>query len=105
MNCELKVAGYLGIAQKAGKVAAGDSAVLAALENRRACLVLVATDAASGVREEIIAKSQAQGLPFITWGNKITLGLCVGKSQRGAVAILDKGLANAIQKLLDAECL
>ncbi|MCL1872910.1 MAG: ribosomal L7Ae/L30e/S12e/Gadd45 family protein [Clostridiales bacterium] len=103
MNCELKVAGYLGIAQKAGKIAAGDSAVLAALENRRACLVLVATNAASSVQEEIIAKSQAHGLPFFTWGNKIALGLYIGKSQRGAVAVLDEGLANAIRKLLEKE--
>ncbi len=100
-----RIAGYLGIAQRAGKIAAGDEAVLKNLSSPQVFMVIVATDAATDVKKKIldvISKSKYnKQITCIQWNTKIALGHMVGKSQRGALAVLDEGFAKAIKKLMD----
>ncbi|MCR4963181.1 MAG: ribosomal L7Ae/L30e/S12e/Gadd45 family protein [Firmicutes bacterium] len=96
---ERKIAGYLGIAQKAGKLAAGDMAAANALRQGRAFLLVLAADAGPQVKEELF--SLLGDTPLIYWKNKSDLGKIVGKSHRGAAAVLDEGLAAAIRKAID----
>lgn len=93
-----RVAGYLGLAQRAGKIAAGDTAAKTALLKGRACLLVLAEDASAAVREELLAL--AGSVPVLFWPDKNDLGLIVGKSRRGALALLDEGFAGAIAKVL-----
>ncbi|MEG1537555.1 MAG: ribosomal L7Ae/L30e/S12e/Gadd45 family protein [Clostridiales bacterium] len=95
---EQKVAGYLGIAQKAGKIAAGDAVAMAALNAGRVCLLVLAADAAEQVLQSFSQEASAKAVPIIYWRGKNDLGRIVGKSRRGAVAVLDCGLAAAILK-------
>ena len=89
-----KIRGYIGIAQKAGKVAAGDTMVMEALKRKDVSLVIIAADAAESVVGEI---QRACGtVRIIRWRTKAELGLCTGKSPRGAIAVLDRGFAKAI---------
>ena len=80
-----QVAFALGLAQKAGKVAAGDFAVRSALNGGKAKLMLIASDAAETSRRELeyLAKSA---------------GSAIGKSPRTAVVITDNNFAAMIQK-------
>ena len=89
-----KIRGYIGIAQKAGKVVAGGTMVLEALKRKDVALVIIAEDAAESVNEEI--QKACGTVTVIRWQTKAELGLYTGKSPRGAIAILDKGFAKAI---------
>ena len=50
-----RIAGYLGLAQRAGKIAAGDSAAKTALVKGKAELLVLAEDAADSVKAELQA--------------------------------------------------
>ncbi len=94
-----RIAGYLGIAQKAGKIAAGDNMVKEALKRNKVELLVLADDIAVKLKEELSFAAEEQGITILQWPNKIDLGLIVGKSRRGAVAVLDTGFAQAIKKV------
>lgn len=96
-----KIAGYLGIAQRAGRIAAGDNIVKDALGKNKAELLVVADDASSKVKDELNRLAEDKGVDILNWPDKINLGLIVGKSRRGAVAVLDKGFAQAIKKVME----
>lgn len=96
-----RIAGYLGLAQRAGKIAAGDAAAKTALVKGKAWLLVLAEDAADSVKEELQALAGCE-VPLLLWPDKSDLGLIVGKSRRGALALTDEGFARAIAKVLDA---
>lgn len=102
MNAEQKqkIAGYLGLAQRAGKIAAGDGAAREALLHGRASLLVLAEDAAESVRRELTALA-GEDVPVLLWPDKNQLGLVVGKSRRGALALLDAGFSRAILKTIE----
>jgi ribosomal protein L7Ae-like RNA K-turn-binding protein len=95
----IKIAGYLGIAQKAGRIAAGDNNVREALKKKKVELLVLAQDVSAQIKEEITLIANEQGIGIIYWPNKLDLGLVVGKSKRGAVGVLDPGFAKAIIKV------
>lgn len=94
-----RLAGYIGIAQRAGKIAAGDTLAKEALRRRKACLLILAEDISPQVRDELLFLA-GPALPVLFWPDKCDLGRLVGKSRRGALAVLDAGLAKAMQKVL-----
>jgi ribosomal protein L7Ae-like RNA K-turn-binding protein len=96
-----RIAGYLGIAQKAGKIAAGDNAVKEALKKNKVDLLVLADDIALNLREELCAAAAVKDIPILNWSSKVDLGLIVGKSRRGALAVLDSGFAQAIKKVAE----
>lgn len=93
-----RIANYLGIAQKAGRIAAGDASAKEALLKKRGFLLVLAEDASVQVKKELLAL--AGEMPVLTWPDKVSLGYLLGKSRRGAVVVLDQGFANAILKVL-----
>jgi ribosomal protein L7Ae-like RNA K-turn-binding protein len=96
-----KIAGYLGIAQKAGRIVAGDNMVKDALEKNKVELLVVANDVSLEVKAGLTRRAKEKEIDILNWPNKIDLGLIVGKSRRGAVAVLDRGFAEAIKKVME----
>ena len=96
-----RIGNYLGLAMKAGMVAAGDMAAKKALQAGQAHLLVLACDISPVVAKELIFLAEQYHLPLLWWPDMHNLGLMVGKSRRGALAILDKGFAAAILKLGD----
>jgi len=97
---EKKMLSYLGLAQKAGKIAAGDTLTLAAVKDGSARLIVRAVDLSDTVIKELelqIAVSKRH-IPQIVMADKLTLGIAVGKSQRGLITVKDDGFAKAILK-------
>jgi len=86
----------LGFARRAGKVAAGTEATLAAVKSGRAKLVLVAEDSSENSRKEIINKTEHYRLPVLMVTTRKELGEAIGLSPRSAVAVLDQGFGKAI---------
>jgi len=95
-----KIAGYIGIAQKARKIASGNNNVLAAINSGKTKLLLLAKDIAPGIAAELKDAAIKKKVPCATWGDKAALGLAAGKSPRGSLAVLDEGLAEVINKLI-----
>ena len=95
-----RIAGYLGIAQKAGKIVAGDNLAKEALIKKKAELLVLANDAAQWVKDELISLAEAESVPMVFWPDKTGLGLLVGKSPSGALVVLDKRFAKAIVKVI-----
>ncbi len=95
-----RIANYLGLARKAGKILAGDVAAKEALLKGRATLLVIAADTAPKVREELIALA-GEDVPILDWPDKDDLGRIVGMSRRGALALLDPGFAKAVGKVLE----
>ncbi|MCC7536590.1 MAG: DUF448 domain-containing protein [Deltaproteobacteria bacterium] len=87
--------GLLVAARRAGALAIGTDAVRDAIASRRVALLLVASDAA-GRREELSAAVGRLGRACVEVGTKTELGALLGREEVGVVAVLDRGLAEAI---------
>ena len=51
---EARINGVLGLAQKAGRLASGDTGVKEALQNKTAVLLIIAEDAAPNTVKELL---------------------------------------------------
>jgi hypothetical protein len=85
----------LAVSLKAGKIAAGFSAVQDALEKGRAELLLYAADFSAGTRDKVAA-STPQDMRSAVLFTRDELGRICGRELVGVVALLDKGLADAL---------
>lgn len=96
-------ASMLGLCQRAGKLLSGDCMVKASIKDRKAVLVLLATDASERTKKEYLHLARSNNIGIVQWGTKIDLGLSVGKSLRAAVAIIDNNFAKTIKQIIERE--
>lgn len=96
-----KILSLLGLAQKAGKTASGEFAVEQAVRRQSAFLVIVAADASDNTKKKMKNKTDYYHTPLYVFATKEELGRCIGKEYRSMVAILDRGFAEALGKLLE----
>jgi predicted RNA-binding protein YlxR (DUF448 family)/ribosomal protein L30E len=92
-----KAVSIISMALKAGKLAAGYSAVNDALEKGRLEMVLYARDIADGTREKLM-KQGAASLREAMLFTRDELGRMLNRELVGVIAIEDKGLADALWK-------
>jgi ribosomal protein L7Ae-like RNA K-turn-binding protein len=92
-----KIKSLIAMAAKAGKLAAGYSAVLDALEKGRVEMLLYARDISEGTKEKI-AIPVAASLRTVTLFTRDELGMLMGRELVGVVGIEDKGFADAVWK-------
>ena len=88
----------LGMAQKAGKIASGDTAVQYAVKSGKALLVLLAEDASENSRRDIVNMGKSYEVPVVIALTKAEMGQAIGKAQRTAAAVLDKNFYKMIIK-------
>jgi ribosomal protein L7Ae-like RNA K-turn-binding protein len=89
----------LGIAQKAGKLASGDTAVRLSVKAGKVFLLLLAADLSENARRCFMSMAANGNLPVLMSAlNKYELGRAVGKGQRTAVAVLDRGFTKMIME-------
>ncbi|MDH4162429.1 MAG: DUF448 domain-containing protein [Nitrospirota bacterium] len=91
-----RILSLLSMAEKAGKLATGSSAVIDALQKKRVLLLLFAEDLSEGTRGNIAAAAGAGIVRMMTMFHKNELGPLLGREAAGVCAILDKGFADAI---------
>ncbi len=89
----------LGFAQRAGKIASGESAAQAVLRKKKGYLVIVAQDASERTRNNYIHWCEGEGVPCLVTGAQCELGRIIGRSPRSVVVVTDERFA---QILLDA---
>jgi predicted RNA-binding protein YlxR (DUF448 family) len=92
--CE-KIRSLLRITLKAGKLAAGYSAVQDALAKGRVALLLYARDLSAGTREKIAVQGQ-ESVRQATLLTREDFGSILNRELVGVMAIMDNGLSDAL---------
>jgi len=88
----------MGIAEKAGSVVSGEFSTEKAIKSRKACLVILASDASENTKKHFSDMCAYRNIRLCIYGNKEELGHAIGKGMRANLAITDKGLADSIWK-------
>ncbi len=96
-----RITGLLGLCKKAGKLADGEFQVTEALQERRARLVLVASDSSDNTHKRFHDKAAHYGVPvFDLQQEKSELGRALGQGERSVLAVCDEGLAGLIRQAI-----
>ena len=88
----------IGMAMKAGKVASGEFATEKAVKTGKAALVIVSEAASEKTKKKFRNMCDYYQVPIYFFGEKEELGHAIGKEFRASLAVLDDGLAKAIEK-------
>lgn len=96
-----KILSYLGLAKKAGKLAAGEFLTEKSIYEKKAFLVIVATDASDNTKKKFSDRCNHHKVPLVFYKTKEELGAATGRAIRASMAINDEGFANAILKILN----
>jgi ribosomal protein L7Ae-like RNA K-turn-binding protein len=90
----------LGLARRAGAVAAGTQRTREALRAGLAKLVLVAGDAAEPQRRKVEVIASRRGVPRVVVADRVGLGSAVGEPPLSAVAVTEAGFAQRLLQLV-----
>lgn len=101
MNPETKkVFSLIGIATKSNNIVNGEFQTEKAVKEHTAALVIVAEDASNNTKKMFTNMCTYHKVPIYFYGSKNELGHYMGKEFRASLAVLDKGLADEIEKQL-----
>ena len=96
-----RVLSMLGIAARAGRIVSGEFATEKAVKAGKAYLILTASDASENTAKKFRNMADYYGVPYKVYGEKETLGGCIGKDYRSSLAVTDGQLAAAVMKKMD----
>ena len=94
------VLSLVGIAKKAGKVAAGEFQTEQAVSSGRAGLVIVSEEASENTKKKFRNMCDFYRIPVFFYGGKEQLGTAIGCEFRASLAVTDEGLSRSIEKKL-----
>jgi ribosomal protein L7Ae-like RNA K-turn-binding protein len=92
----------MGLARRAGGVAAGTEAVREAIRAGQARLVVVATDASPAQSAKVRRTIAGHPVPHVSWGSRFELGAAVGLAPLSAIAVTNSRLAIQMLELLES---
>lgn len=96
-----KALSMLSIATKAGSTVTGEFSTEKAVKEGRACLVVVAADASDNTKKKFSDMCKYYHVTMKVFSDKVSLGNACGKEFRASLAVVDKGLADAVRKQID----
>lgn len=100
MTVNPKVLSYIGLATRSRNIASGEFSTEKAVKSGKASLVIVAEDASDNTKKMFQNMCTYYKVPIYFFGEKAQLGHAMGREIRASMALLDKGLADAIEKQL-----
>jgi len=95
-----RIAAYLALANKAGKVLSGGDMVVEALSKRAPGVVCIAVDISPDIRQKVEYLAERAGIEHFSMFDKDKLGALLGKGLRSVVAVEPGGFAEVIKKEL-----
>lgn len=93
-----KAISMLGLAERAGKLASGSFSCEKAVRDGKAFLVILSGDAKKNTVSSFTNMCAYRGIPMIRLGTTESLGHAIGKGDRSAIAVTDRGFADSIRK-------
>ena len=91
-----RIAGYLSLANKAGKVVSGGESVLDTLRNGSPGVIFIATDISPDIGQKLSGLAERAGVKVFSLFDKDRLGALLGKEMRSAVVIEQGGFSKAL---------
>jgi uncharacterized protein len=97
-----RIASYLALANKAGKVVSGSDMVMQSINKKSIDrIVLLATDISVDIRQKVVNLLERKSIEHFTLFDKERIGLLLGKGLRSVVAVEGHGFAGAIKGEID----
>lgn len=97
------VLSLVGIAKKAGKIAAGEFQTENAVKSGKASLVIISEEASENTKKKFRNMCTFYEVPAFFYGTKEELGAAIGCEFRASLAVLDSGLSEAIEKQIGSK--
>ncbi len=94
---------FISLAQKAGKVKAGEYLTMKALKEGMAHLVIIASDTSEKSKARIMKACDVFGSKAVVFGSKTELGHFIGARDKSVICLTDEGFSNALLKKLDTD--
>ena len=96
-----RLSNLLSMAQRANRIVSGAFAAEKAMQEREAVLLLIAGDASEESKAKYLATASKYKIPCVEILDRDALGTCLGKEYRAVAALLDKGFAAKLQRILE----
>jgi len=93
---EERIASYLCLANKGGKIVSGSDQVMDKLKKGGAGILFLATDISTDIGEKFRAVAKLKGVRCMALFTKDRLGELIGKELRSVLAVLDSGFIGSI---------
>ena len=98
---EERIAAYLALANKAGKVVSGGDTVAELLMKRTTGIICIASDTSADMGEKLAYMAERAGVEHFSMFDKERLGALLGKGLRSVVAIERGGFGETLKKELE----
>jgi predicted RNA-binding protein YlxR (DUF448 family) len=96
---EERIASYLSLANKAGRVVSGSDMVMQVLRKTgKEIIVLLSTDISDDIRQKVVTLARRNSVEYFSLFDKERVGALIGKSLRSVVAVEGQGFVTAIKK-------
>lgn len=90
----------IGLAYRARKVTSGTELIVRHIQSNNTKLILLAKDCSEQTKKKLTDKCKTYNVPYIEVADRYTLGKVIGKDERVALSIDDKGFAQKLMSLL-----
>jgi predicted RNA-binding protein YlxR (DUF448 family)/ribosomal protein L30E len=101
VRIEERIASYLSLANKAGKVVSGTDMVLDAMKHRSLGIVFIASDISVDIGAKVKAQTLRVGVESISIFDKDRLGALIGKGLRSVVAVEGSGFIRSLRQEME----
>lgn len=91
-----KIFGLLGLANKSGNVVTGEENIVKKIRQGKVKLVIVASDASNNTKKLYRDKCKFYNVNCVEFGTITDISNAIGKINRVAVGICDKGFAEGL---------
>ena len=98
---EERIAAYLALANKAGKVVSGGDTVAELLMKRTPGIICIASDISADIGEKLAYLADRAGVERFSMFDKERLGALIGKELRSVVAVERGGFSETLRKELE----
>lgn len=95
-----KIYSFIGLAKKAGKLAAGEEACEKALKSGKAYLLIVSEDASPNTVKKFQGICAYRDIGIVRFGGKELLGKFTGGNLKTVIAIKDRGFAEQLRLMI-----
>jgi uncharacterized protein len=98
---EERIASYLSLANKAGKVVSGTDMVLDAMKHRSLGIVFIASDISADIGAKVKDQTLRAGVESVSIFDKDRLGALIGKGLRSVVAVEGSGFIRSLRQEME----